>query len=319
MLADLLAGWLVGAVVFGAVPAGALVLLMMMRLIPGAWGEQLRLSGEAAMLVLPVAVLAFVPVLLGMAALYPWMHAAPTTGFQRFWLSPPAYVACTVAWFAAQWLLALRLRQRRATVVTSAIGLMLLPPLSFLVAIEWLMSFDAAFGSSVFGLQLLLAQVTIGFAAMVLLRLASGRPPPRLEVIGGLVLMLALMDAYFQFLPFFIGWSDNLPDNVHWYMVRTAQGWWLAPWMFGALCAAPLLTMLFGGARRNPRLLYAAAACLLLGKIAELGWVVLPGHEPGGLVGLGGAAIVLGPVTWFGLRVTLRRRTAARLPQGVPA
>jgi hypothetical protein len=319
MVADLLAGWLVGAVSFGAIPAGALILLMMMRLIPGAWGEQLRLGGEAATLLLPAAALAFVPVLLGMGALYPWWHTPPATGFQRFWLSPLAYGGCTLAWFAAQQLLALRLRRRRRTGVSSAIGLLLLPVLSFLVTIEWLLSLFPDFGSSVLGLQVLLAQVTIGFAAIVLLRLAIGRLPPRLEVIGALLLTLALMDGYFQFLPFFIGWSDNLPDNAGWYLARVTQGWWLGPWAFGLLGAAPLLALLFSAVRKDPRLLRATAASLLLCKVVELGWMVLPGHGPAGLVGLGMAAILLGIATWLGLRLGLRRRIDARLPRGVAA
>ncbi len=318
MAGDALAGWLAAAIAFGAVPAGALVLLMMMRLIPGAWGEQLRLTGEAAALLVPVAALLFLPVLLGLTMLYPWMHQAPDTGFQRFWLAPLPFVAASLLWFAAQFDLARRMRARRRSLATAALGVMAMPVLAFIVATLWLMSLDPAFASSAIGLQFLLILVTIAFAALVLARLTAGRMPLRPGVLGGLLLTLSLLGTYFQFLPFFITWSGNLASDAGWYALRASSGWQAAAAIFGLLGGWPAAAMLFAGVRRSRKWLLVASASMLAGKLLEIAWFILPGH---GALGTGAycvGLILVGVAATFGLGIALGRRIAARMPMGAP-
>jgi hypothetical protein len=110
-----LTGWLGGAVAFGAIPSGALLLMMMMRLVPGAWGDELRLSVEAATLLTPVAGAAMLPVLIGMAAIYPWVGDRSLHSFQLFWLSPIPFVLRSLLRFGAQWWFGWRMRTRRVS------------------------------------------------------------------------------------------------------------------------------------------------------------------------------------------------------------
>ena len=62
-----LAGWLTGFAFWSGLPIGALGLLMMMRLIPGQWREELSHPAECMLILLPLAAIAVVPILIGIA------------------------------------------------------------------------------------------------------------------------------------------------------------------------------------------------------------------------------------------------------------
>ena len=87
--------------------------------------------------------------------LYPWMHGARLTAMQQVILNPVFFVAFTVARFGFLFWLGTRMRDRRATAATSALGVVALPLLAGIAAFVWLLSLDPAFASSAFGLQFL--------------------------------------------------------------------------------------------------------------------------------------------------------------------
>ncbi|GLV30259.1 hypothetical protein TomTYG75_27750 [Sphingobium sp. TomTYG75] len=308
-----LTGWLGGAVAFGAVPSGALLLMMMMRLIPGIWGEELRLSTEAATLLTPLAALVMLPVLIGMAAIYPWAGDRSLHPFQLFWLSPLPFMLRTVLRFGAQWALGHRMQRRQRQTATAGLGVVLMPILTSLVAVDWLMSLDPDFASSAFGLEFLQREVTIAFCALLFLRLASGRVPRRIGVLGALLLTLLLLSAYFLFLPFFVIWSSNLAPDVEWYARRWSPEWEVVAWSFGLLGGLPLLALLFARARESAGWLMPLSLAVLMSALLQLAWVALPGR--GGLAALAFCTSTagLGLIAAALLPMALRHRIRERL------
>ena len=311
----ILTGWLGGAAAFGAIPSGSLLLMMMMRLIPGVWGDDLRLSAEAATLLTPLAAAAMLPVLICMGAIYPWVGERSLRPFQLFWLSPLPFVLRSLLRFAAQWWLGHRMRARRRQTATAAAGVVLMPLLTSLVAVDWLMSLDAEFASSAFGLEFLQREVTIAFSTLLLLRLNLGRAPVRPAVLGGLLLTLLLLSAYFLFLPFFVIWSSNLAPNVEWYARRWSMEWEAVAWAFGLLGGVPLLALLFARVRSSLLWLKLLSIAVLLSTLLQLAWVTLPGR--GALAALACCTTVagLGLIAAALLPVAIRHRIAARLPR----
>lgn len=311
-----LTGWLGGAVAFGAIPSGALLLMMMMRLIPGAWGDQLRPVAEAATLLTPIAAAAMLPVLIGMAAIYPWVGDRSLHSFQLFWLSPVPFVLRSLIRFGTQWWLGHRMRGRGRQTATAGIGVVVMPLLTSLVAVDWLMSLQPGFASSAFGLEFIQREVTIALCALLLLRLAVGRTRRRLDVLGGLMLTLLLLSAYFLFLPFFVIWSSNLAPNVPWYALRWSPEWEAVAWAFGLLGGVPMLALLFARLRSDARWLRALSGAALISSVLQLAWIALPGREgPAALafcVSVTGWTLIAAAL----LPAALRRRVRARLPQG---
>jgi hypothetical protein len=271
-----LTGWLAAAVLVQALPTGALVLLLIMRLVRGKWEADLRPPARPMIALVPLAALALLPVIAGMAAIYPWFAAAPESAFAKVWLDPPFFALRTAAWFV---LLGFGARRMAGEVSEGfAAGMLIAIVLgACFVATDWLMTLDPKFASSGFGLQVFAFEVCAALAALILLRLAAG-PPAHTGVLGGLLLTLLLLWAYFQFMPLLIIWSGNLPEGAAWYLARSSQGWLAALAIAALLGGVPLLALLAPQVRNSPRRLGLCAAAVLAGKGIEFGWLTLPGR-----------------------------------------
>ena len=122
---------------------------------------------------------------------------------------------------------------------------------------------------------------------MILLRLAAGRPR-HTGVLGGLLLTLLLLWAYFQFMPFLIVWSGNLPDGVGWYLARRSSGWVAAIVAAAVLGGVPLFALFAPQVRQSPRWLGWCAMAVLAGKAAGMvtAWVAWGADRPGSVPGV---------------------------------
>ena len=308
-----LTGWMGACVPLAAVPAGAFCLMAMMKLIPGAWGEELRLTCEAGSLLALPALAAFVPVMIGSVLIYPWARGPAESPFQGFWLGPIPFAIRTILWFLLLWRASRQLRARRNARHVASGALVAFPLLGSLVAVDWLMSLDPKFASSAFGLQTLILSIGLAFAVLLRFRLAAGSAPYRPGVLGGLLLTLLLMWAYIQFLTFFISWSPGLPDSAAWYLRRTGA-WGGAAWAFGLLGGVPLLMLLLTCFRSDPVWLGRLCLAVIAGKLIEFAWFALPGTGPVGVFAYVLTLAALSLLAATGLRSALRSRIAARMP-----
>ena len=273
---DALTGWLGAASFVAGLPAGALMLLLMMPMISGKWIEDLRGPARLLGALWPLAALAFVPVLIGMAAIYPWFGAQPHSAFAGVWLNPLFFAARTVGWFVLAWFVAARAAAPMREGIAAGLLIAVVLADNF-AATDWLMTLDPELASSAFGAQVIALDVCAGLAAMILLRLAAGRPR-HTGVLGGLLLTLLLLWAYFQSMPFLIVWSGNLPDGVGWYLARRSSGWVAAIVAAAVLGGVPLFALFAPQVRQSPRWLGWCAMAVLAGKAIEFAWLALPGR-----------------------------------------
>jgi hypothetical protein len=271
--------WLAGSVLWASAPIGALVLLMIMRLVPGAWTQELAPALERVALLIAPAALLFAPVLFALGHIYAWPEA--DTAFRGAYLSPLAYGLRTLLWFAALGGLAflIVIRRVRAAAVAS-IGLIAFLPMATLISTDWLLFLDAGYASSGFALYVTSAQVLQAFALAVVLAAMNGAAPQRTGLVGGLLLTLLLLWTYFIFMPYFITWSDNLPAGVRWYQRRTQGAWtWVMPVIAGSRLAA-IAALLFKVVRNSRRALVGLCVMILLGAVLETAWLALPAPAP---------------------------------------
>src|ERR1044071_7401649 len=73
--AEFFHAYLVGFIFWVGITVGSLALLMLQHLTGGAWGIVIRRVLEAATRTLPLMGLLFIPIVLGLKQIYPWMHA----------------------------------------------------------------------------------------------------------------------------------------------------------------------------------------------------------------------------------------------------
>jgi hypothetical protein len=285
MLASYLAAWwfVTGALL------GGLANVWLHDLTGGAWGKTIRGPLLLAARWLPLACLLFLPVLAALPLLYPW--AAPGSEgmarwrgdfsapqFKNMWLAPGFFVARSVAYLLVWSVLAclsVRRGERRSRGAAAA-SLLAYAFTCGLAAVDWIMSLQPAWYSSVFGWLAGTGQMLSGLALAILLidREAARKVLPDL---GNLLLMYVMTWAYLAYVQFLIIWAANLPHEIGWYLRRSMLPWKAIAWMLAVFHGAgPLLILLSRRAKRAPRLLGALAGALLLAHLVDCWWLVLP-------------------------------------------
>jgi hypothetical protein len=269
-----LAAWLAALLGFAAVPLGCLALALLLALVSGAWRDLLLPGALLGTRAVPWIALLVVPLLLGVRLLYPWAQdAAP--GLRGVWLNPTAFVIRALLYVALWVALARGLLPRLAGAPGLAgPGLVLLVLSLSAAAIDWAMSLDAEFFSTLFGLLYLARALLSGIAFAVLVALANGAS--RLGVLRGLLVAALLLWLYLHFMQLLIVWSADVPREARWYLWRS-QGVWLGVlWLLGAGQGALGLLGLSVWPERRPAGLVAVAALTLPLGLFEALWLVLP-------------------------------------------
>ena len=283
LLASYLAAWwfVTGALL------GGLANVWLHQLTGGAWGETIRAPLLRAARRLPLACLLFLPVLLGAPLLYPWQHGVPgepDAAFRRLWLSPVFFTVRSIVYLVLWSGLAIveTRAQDGATARSPARAAACLLVYGFsvsLAAVDWIMSLQPEWYSSVFGWLAGTGQMLTGLALGVLL-IDRGAARARLPDLGNLLMMYVMTWAYLAYVQFLIIWAADLPHEISWYLRRGTPGWQLVAWVLVVgHFAGPLCILLSRHAKRAPRLLGVLAGALLAAHLLDCWWLVLPSVE----------------------------------------
>ena len=286
------------AFLFALCPAGgALGLLLLHRLTGGRWGEAILEILTAAASTLPYFALLFVPVLLGLEAIFPW--AAPgwqqsdaATAHKALYLDERFFIARAAVYFIAWSWMALAVSRRPAPGghpgLLGGPGLLAYVLTTSMAGIDWGMSLGPDWYSTMYGLTVILGQALSALTLAVILRYALDRAAPENALpvdvyhdLGTLLFALVLMWAYVGFSQFLIIWSGNLPEEVTWYMERLAPGWKiLASGLVLIHFAMPFVLLMMRQVKRKPAYLATVCAVLFAAHLGELLWLILPAYYP---------------------------------------
>ncbi|NLR97263.1 hypothetical protein HGP17_10510 [Rhizobium sp. P38BS-XIX] len=270
-----LTGWLAGFAFASALPLGALCLAMMMRIIPGAWHDELGSVTKASILLLPLVLAASLPVLIGQNWIYEWARRGSLEGVKAVYLSPAFFDLRTVIILAGACLLGWRIIQADRSIPPAAVGLIVFVVAHGLLAVDWLMSLDAQFHSSGFGLYILSGQMLAALAMLILLRLASG-VPARTGLLGALLITAILLWAYLAFMQYFIIWSGNLTQGVVWFQERGTGPWAVIEMLIAGFNLLPLFLLFFPPIRCSRTWVLTLSIVILAGRSLEYAWLTLP-------------------------------------------
>ena len=128
--------------------------------------------------------------------------------------------------------------------------------------------------------------------------------------------------AYLAYTQFVIIWSENLPQEIQWYVPRVQTGWAaLGVFLIAFHFFLPLLILLSRAAKRAPRLLGAIAAALLVAHLGDSFWLVMPTFRPDGFAirwtDVAAIALLGGAWCWAWRRAVLRIGPAAAVREPV--
>ncbi|HEV3276493.1 MAG TPA: hypothetical protein VG860_06720 [Terriglobia bacterium] len=291
-----------------AVTVGCMAILMIHYMVTGRWGYLARRPLEAGTRVLPLMVLLFVPILVKLPVLYQW--ANPETlaslnlaAFKRVYLGTEFWVIRAVVYFAI-WLLLIYLLNRWSAAEDagggasnyfdrmrrlSGPGLVIFGFTVTYAAVDWVMSLEPGFFSTIYGMIFMVVPALLGVALTVLTLTAFSKyepfatlaEPKRFNDYGNLLLVFTMLWAYLQFDQFLIIWAGNLQDEIPWYVVR-ARGEWggVAVALFLFRFAVPFLLLLQRAVTRRNRMLAIVCVILVVMEWVDLYWMISPAFSP---------------------------------------
>jgi hypothetical protein len=304
--------YLIAWLLWLGVAMGLFGICMLNHVSGGRWGVLLRRMFEASGRTLPFFLVAALPLLLNLEHLYPWavpgaaehdvllQHKQPYLNVPFFTLRAVFILAL---WSAMAFWMS-RLSHRQDTIADpaqaqshvqtmarfSAFGLVVYILTGTLAAVDWIMSLDPHWFSSLFGAAFVVGHGLSAFAFSILMLLfLSTRQPfaglelrPRFHDFGKLMFGFGVVWAYFTTAQYLIIWSGNIPEEITWYIDRTHQGWQIISFLLVVgHFVLPFFILLSRDVKRNPQRVALVALWVLAMRWLDLYWQVAPAvsHE----------------------------------------
>ena len=336
---------------------GSMALLMLHRQLGGAWGFLVRRPLEAGALTLPLVFVLFIPVLVDLENIYPWVKHQPGSeahsgghpaadaevhtddkakaagspvvvgpgnrtpgslgvkrdpleadtaqlfGFKRWWLTPRNFTIRAAIYFAIWITMALILnigsrRQDETRSVSlaynlqsfSAPGLVLYFLTTSLALVDWGMSLEPEWYSSLYGVLLMVGQGLSTIALMIIVTSIVARrgetdgldTHETFNDLGNLMLAFTMLWGYLSFSQYLIIWAGNLAEEIPWYEKRLSYGWaniGRALMLFHFF--VPFLILLCRPIKRNLDALKWVAGLMICMRLLDVYWQITPSFNEG--------------------------------------
>jgi hypothetical protein len=152
-------------------------------------------------------------------------------------------------------------------------------------SVDWVMSLEPHWFSTIYGAIFMVGQAlaTLAFVIIALMVLADREPfrdflkPSHFHDLGNLMFAFVMLWAYVVFSQFLIIWAGNLPEETPWYVRRLNGGWgWIALSLVVFQFALPFLLLLVRENKRRIGVLASIAGIILAMRLLDLYWVVTP-------------------------------------------
>jgi hypothetical protein len=295
--------WLVSFLFFISLALGGMFFVLLHFVTKSGWGIVVRRLAENAIATMPLFVLLFIPIALGIHELFHWSHADVVAGDpllqgkapylnQGFFLVRAA-VYLLLWTLIAVWYRGNSVKQDRTgeesisrrLSAASGPGIIVFALTISYAAIDWAMSLDPHWYSTIFGVYYFSGCLVGIFALMVLMAAALERSGVLRDVInvehfhdlGKLLFAFTVFWAYIAFSQFFLIWYGNIPEETLWYLHR-AEGGWKSLSVLLALghFVVPFFFLMPRAIKRKRILLVLGALWMLTMHWIDIYWLIMP-------------------------------------------
>jgi hypothetical protein len=286
--------------------AGALAILMLQYVTGGEWGLMIRRPLGAAARTMPLLAVFFVPVVIGLPHIYIWANKeivehdhllqmkSPWLNVSWFTIRAAIYFALWILWAWRLRALSLKFYEDRAPETElkrrkwSAAGLVMIVLTLTFASIDWIMSLEPKWYSSMFGISFTIGCGLAAFAYVTFLltqlvrtkAMAEILKPSHLRDLGNLMLAFVMLWAYTAFSQFLLIWYANVKEETPYYLKRQHGTW-------GAIAALliifhfflPFFMLLMRQIKDRPKTIAIVTAILIAMRYIEIYWLVAPAHH----------------------------------------
>jgi hypothetical protein len=303
-----------------SVALGSLFFVALHHLTHAVWSVVVRRVAELLAAPMWLIGLLFVPVLLFAAwsdqfQLFPWLNAAaveqdhllqgkaPYLNFTFWTIRALLYFAIWIGFtrfFVGRSLAQDRGKGGEASTARmrtlSAPFMLLFAASATFAGIDWLMSLEPHWFSTIFGVYLFGGMVLASLAAITIITIwlaKSGRLGQGLITrhhiynLGTLQFVFACFWAYIAFSQYMLIWYANMPEETF-YLAHRLHGGWLGVSAALALLrfVIPFIALLSQRAKMNTAILLWVSVLMLAGQLLDLYWLIMPqAHKAGPVLG----------------------------------
>jgi hypothetical protein len=302
--------YLVAFAYWCGIAMASVILLMIFHATGAKWMVVLRRPVEAMGATIPLFILLFIPVVVGMKYLYTWVTppADSTKEFlhllahKRPWLNPNFFIArgffyllfvTFLSWRLFGWSkkqdttgdVNLTRRQRRL----GTGGLPFIALAITFASFDWLMSLSPTWFSTVFGVYFFGGSFVSALSLLAIV-MDMGRSknlygafitPEHTHNVGKLMLAFVCFWTYIAFSQLMLIWIAGLPEETPFYITRFKHAWaGVGIFMIVGHFFVPFGALLSRSLKRDARKLAAVAVWILLVHYLDIYWLVMPTVSP---------------------------------------
>lgn len=289
---------------------GAMFLIAIEYIVGAVWSVPFRRVAEFLSSLVLVAPLVALPALFNMHSLFHWTHPeAVATDVVLQTKSPYLnetfflirFVVTFLLWILFYFLITRNSRKQdttkdpnltRKNTVLSAIFLPIFAITVTFFAIDWLMSLEPHWFSTIFGVYYFAGSILATLSAFTFIAVKmhdNGYFSVTLNddsfySMGALLFAFTNFWAYIAFSQFMLIWYANLPEETFWYIAR-GQGSWMI-WSLGIIVVkflVPYAILLPQPAKSDKKRLKIASFWILFGHFYDLYWLTMPTYLPKGV------------------------------------
>ncbi|MFN3306213.1 MAG: quinol:cytochrome C oxidoreductase [Candidatus Kapaibacteriota bacterium] len=286
-----------------SIGSGSLFFIGIEYLSGAVWSVPFRRIAEINSAVIFILPLLIVPVLLNIHSVFHWSHLEDVLKDQILKGKSPYlnlnFFVVRIILILALWFLFIGLFLKNSrkqdftyeqsltkkNTIVSAVFMPVFAITLTIFAIDWLMSLEPHWYSTIFGVYYFAGTflAALGLFAFVSIKLnesgylVEGLGPDHYYSMGALLFAFTNFWAYIAFSQFMLIWYANLPEETFWYITRGTGSWlYFSIGIIFVKFVVPYVVLLPQPAKMDPKRLKFISLWILFAHYYDLFWIVMP-------------------------------------------
>ncbi len=310
---------------YTSIALASMILVMIHHVTKSSWGTVIRRIPEAFMANIGIWAIFMIPIILGMSSLYTWTNTEyvandPIMLGKVPYLNTPFFIIRQFVYFAIWGYLGYRLHKvsvemdetndwglTKILQKISAPGILIFSLTLAFASFDWLMSLDAHWFSTMFGVYYFAMSFQVLFPILILLVfwfrkkgiLENTVSKAHIYDLGAWFFGFTVFYAYIAFSQFLLIYYANIPEETLWFYHRLEGSWSIVTYSLLIFrFIVPFVLLLNRDTKHNDKLLVITSVMVIVMHIVEMHWIVMPVFSHGGValswidiatfIGLGG-------------------------------
>ena len=295
--------YLVSFIFFLSIVVGSLFLVALEYAANADWSTPFRRVSEFLAAGLPLLLIFAIPLMFNTNNLFQWSHADYVSSDKMLvaksaYLNTPFFMvrvfAIIIIWIFFYFMIIKNSRKQDDTgnqlltkrnITLSVIFIPIFAITLTLVAVDWIMSLESRWFSTIFGVYLFAGVAWSSLAALTITSIKlkeKGFLHPAVKEdhyysLGTLMFAFTAFWGYIAFSQYMLIWYGNLPEETFWFMQRWAGGWKIVSVLLIVThFIVPFFYLISYEAKTNPRKLKFISIWILCVHFLDLYWLIMP-------------------------------------------